>query len=213
MRGAVIDRFGDLVTNRQQRRFISPLEEPDEEKTFCPTGPGGGVDPTCGSGSKLSARQVDILETWTAGNHTEIQSAEKGSGSEDADDFNAYLDTKVKYAGVVYRGLITDKSEMSSRDFKVGGVVSFDVSSSATKDRKVAVEEFANSDLKGKNDQSLLFRMRTKTAADIESDVKEHNPSFSHQREVVVRKQTQFKILGIGRDVLGVDYLVTLEEL
>lgn len=193
-----------IETRRDFIRFTS------FEKAFCPTGPGGGVDPTCGSGGtaqpkKLNEKEGLAVFQWTAEMSTSIREADVGDSKASVMAKKANkilekaLDKLPRYVGRTYRGLVDSRGTLAGQE--VGSVVTVHAKASATKDIKVA-GSFSRS-LFSAEQAPVILSIKSKTSADIAGYEK---PQYRYQKEVVLRKETQYRVTGKKEMVLDSYY-------
>ena len=185
--------------------------------SFCPTGPGGGVDPTCSPGGghavhteassatrqkwadDLPKAHKDILEFWSMGNHDRIRTAQaKGEmvmvDAKDMADFDAATSSAPKYQGTIYRGLRSGDPKMFDA-FKEGAVVVMDASASASKDIEIAAGFLSD------RSHNVIMEIRQKSAADVSKAMWD---GVRHQREVITPKDAKYRVLSIKEETIPV---------
>lgn len=137
LRSTSRERARDFITNR---KLISNV--------FCPTGSGGGVNPTCspnGKPSSLSSAATKAIEHWWTGGYEEINGALRNGGThksvagllEAIDKAEPTTEEKI-----LYRGMSLNPNSMAAQNMKKGYSV-FDDGFMAITDRKDVSDNFA----------------------------------------------------------------------
>lgn len=172
---------------------------------FCPTGPGGGIDPTCspdGSGSayeSLSSSEQEAIKDWSQMLYRESSAKEISPtsqqqlrGLEDA------LEKLPNHNGTVHRVMvISDPKDIQDLrgGLKKEGVYSPSRPVSTSKSGTLAMEEFGEL-AAGPDDTVVVFEMRAKTARDVSRLVSEE---YHRQEEVIVRPGSNYVIDKVSR--------------
>lgn len=103
---------------------------------FCPTGPGGGFDNSCGGagGGKLTLSEVDALNVWKLNAWGKVKTSQR-NGTQLGKDFTSALMKQPEHVGDSFRGLAVLKD---SDRYNLGAEVTFDTSESFSSDRDFA---------------------------------------------------------------------------
>jgi hypothetical protein len=120
------------------------------ENVYCPTGPGGGSDPSCSAGgggsgltagstntpvlAPLSQKESDAVDLWKLSNWGKIKTQQRNGGELGA-AFNSALDKLPIHQGESFRGITVLKD---SDMYDVGKVVNFRTSESFSKSKDFA---------------------------------------------------------------------------
>lgn len=202
---------------------------------FCATGPGGGVDPTCGKddhgkawASSLSPAQEDAITQWSTFSSGIIRrDVATGNKSAQSVAFMEALEKAPKFVGTTYRGMSTiptDADEEAGVDAKarmrdtiasikkagIGATFSDAAPASMSSDIAVA-QDFAGVGRSYAEGQGILFRMVSRTGRSIEAA-----SNLPAQREVISMPNTKYKVTklieGDTARKLGVALVVDVEE-
>lgn len=190
------------------------------DNVFCPTGQGGGIDPTCspdkgggfGGGKSLTKKEEDVLTEWgietkkvNASAVRDYLTTGKGTrGTKDVVDSLKSASSKLPvYKGEVYRGITFDKrSQRVLFTAKIGRTKEYEEKSfsSASSDRQVG-EDFASGKF------GVVLKIKSKTARDISPYM-----VATDQKEVLIQPNTKYKLVKTER--IGKDTpLLHLEEI
>lgn len=217
-----VSQFEELLEAKLQDFFNEQLrsiavelrKQPDSQKVFCPTGPGGGVDPTCSPGGAAAERHTNFnrwyaslteeqqasLQGWVSSKYKDIRDYEVNghdatwhffNAEEDGAKYsevskylNAALDVAPLYKEPVYRGLRFLEDSVAKSLSTPGTVFDLKATSSFTARKEVA-QKFIAADATSKF--VLLHLKNPKTAVAI--------GELSQESEVVGRKGTQYKVV------------------
>lgn len=217
--------------------IVDDWDEPTVN-VFCPTGPGGGIDPTCkADGHHFSPRveqnraageawvkglnhsERSQIEMWTGDGFAEYR-ADYKAGRSGADDrflkaFETALEKAPKHEGYIYRGLTKDYGDVEAAiaSFKKAGVGGtwHDPAPMSTTVDPFHAHNFARGD--------VMMRIASKTGREIQAGAQDYEKE--EEREVVVLPGTKLRIKNIYENhtyhIEGkahkVRYFVDLEEI
>jgi SPP1 gp7 family putative phage head morphogenesis protein len=165
----------------------------------------GGVIKTTLSKGNFSAEDVAVaskklnnydenawsqLDKWTSNSSWMREKEVKSPEHADVKQFNKALDAMPKFEGVTFRGVthIKPGTEFYEALSKEGSIVEFAASACSSRATKIAA---------GFAGQTCLLRIAGKSGAAIESG----GFGFDYEREVVIRKGTKFKVVGVAKNV------------
>ena len=176
-------------------------EEEQTENTFCSTGKGGGIDPTCGKGGKggvsFTVSEAESIKnySWTLYRETKDPSSDKAK--EQLRDFHSATEKLPNYEGTVHRTIVVDnlKSvEGTSHGLKENSRFWADRPLSASKSKEIT-EDFGTGAASSK--QTIVnFKIKTKTGADISDHVED---DMKFQQEVLIRPGSGFLVRNVKK--------------
>lgn len=182
-------------------RLTDDYEEPDEEKAFCATGRGGGVDPSCGSGGdasqqwakKLDKSQKEVARKWFDRVNLDSIRNDQADGTKNkaVADFEKLVESAPAFQGTIYRGLEFGQAGFANDwGLKPGKTVMIEAHSSCSKDSQIA-DAFATLNDFGNPKCHIVLEIKSKTGGDISAAAPRQ---YRNQEEVVLKKGTQLKI-------------------
>lgn len=219
--GGGLELAFDLKEGSQSRKvldaYVAGKQNPASSKAFCPTGPGGGIDNSCGRGenllspgqvlkpvqntrsweASLSKEQRKAVDKWLYGGGFEaIKKAqlnpEKASAKmkETLQALNSAIESCPKFEGTVYRGMAIDGKAVSKlkETFQEGATFTTKTYMSSTDEERV-VHHFQQPvyDGKPRGDVKVTMVIKSKTGRDLR-DYTEGVP------EVLFKDGTSMKI-------------------
>ena len=182
---------------------------------FCPTGPGGGVDPSCspgGGGKTLTQEDSEDIENFLyvkvrEGLFWKDRPKDKYDALRSSDKFAALVKSLPQYRGTVHRGATISPQELDR--IKEGDSIAVDLNTSTTAAGEIRALDYTNQaffpeERRTSGRLPVIYEIRGAVGADLQKA----GFSSKNLQEVILPKGQTYQVVKVEKNVrIGSEYL------